>query len=414
MEMSQIESSLSTLSLNADNKKIIKANQKEINNFSIIAQQEQQVAFEKNVLHNKHIAIKNEVFQSHQRTITLLFSHNLFVWKEQNNKLFCRLKLFAEKQKGTKEEIGDIIFNITGYHVNLYNYADDVLVANDYCLIISLLPIVRKDVFNPWNGNEFTSIANNLYDRNTFEYTELLQKRLVPSRINQLEQEINNLRTQLHYSQTYYQQILNQIINKEDELQWCRDSIIVEEESIIEELLKLIFCNVNEFDFFIFWLSNFFWTLNKSNIAVVLIGDSETTDILVDYIIKPIFARNTKYISTITSDLLSKESDNDKLLTDKILYHVNNLGSKTDVKRVSKLLRNIVKPNYITPAQAWDSDEPYIYGELLVTSEKETPYSYLKNIFSSCTVLRVKNMDSILSNLNMDCLVSPRYGILIS
>ena len=59
--------------------------------------------------------------------------------------------------------------------------------------------------------------------------------------------------------------------------------------SFIEEFLKLIFQNENEFYYFFNWLTNFFQNLRKSNIVTVLIGDSETTDFLVDSIIKPIF-----------------------------------------------------------------------------------------------------------------------------
>lgn len=258
------------------------------------------------------------------------------------------------------------------------------------------MPTVRKNIFCPFSNNELLFICNNLYDKNTFEYTKLLEKRLVPLRINQLEKEINPIRIQ-----PYYFQISNQIINKEHELQYLRNSLVAKDESFIEKLLKLIFQNNDEFYFFISWLSNYFWTLNKSNIALVLIGDSETTDILVDYIIKPIFVKNKKYFSTINNETL-KNSDDEKLLADKIFYHFDNLSGKTDSRRISKLLRNIVKPNYITPSQAWDNDEPYIYGEVLVTSEKENPYSYLKKIFTSCSVLRVKSMDTILDSLNIE------------
>jgi hypothetical protein len=377
---------------NNNNKKIIKANEKWLNDLTLISQQQKRIEFEQNFLYHKNIDTKNRIVKNHYRIFNLLVNQDLIIWKDQNNRLYHRQKAFEKEQKITKNEIADI----TGFYISVYDSTKDVQVIDADYIIISLLPTVRKNIFCPFSNNELLFICNNLYDKNTFEYTKLLEKRLVPLRINQLEKEINPIRIQ-----PYYFQISNQIINKEHELQYLRNSLVAKDESFIEKLLKLIFQNNDEFYFFISWLSNYFWTLNKSNIALVLIGDSETTDILVDYIIKPIFVKNKKYFSTINNETL-KNSDDEKLLADKIFYHFDNLSGKTDSRRISKLLRNIVKPNYITPSQAWDNDEPYIYGEVLVTSEKENPYSYLKKIFTSCSVLRVKSMDTILDSLNIE------------
>lgn len=383
---------------NNNYKKIIRANEKWLGDLALITQQQKRIELEQNFRYQKDIDIKNRIVENHHRTVNLLSNQDLKIWKDQNNKLYYRQKAFEKEQKVSKNEMGDIAY----FHTKIYDSTSDIEVIEANYIIVSLLPTVRKNIFNPFSNNEFIFISNKLYDRNTFEYTELLQKRLVHARINQLQQEIINLESQLHYSHAYYQLTSHQITDKKDELERLRASLIVKEKSFIEEYLRLVFQNEEEFNFFIFWLNNFFWTLNKSNMAVVLIGDSETTDILVEYIIKPIFINNKKHMSTITNDSLLKESNDDKLLEDKIFYHFNNLGAKTDLRRVSKLLRNIVKPNYITPFQARDNDEPYIYGELLVTSEKENPHSYLKNIFGSCSVFRVKSMDTILDKLNME------------
>lgn len=377
---------------NDNNKKIIKANEKWLNDLTLISEQQKRIEFEQNFLYHKNIDTKNRILENHYRTVNLLTNQDLIIWKDQNNRLYYRQKAFEKEQKITKNEIADI----TSFYISVYDSTKDVLVIDADYIIISLLLTVRKNIFCPFSNNEFLFICNSLYDKNTFEYTKLLEKRFVPLRINQLEKEINPIRIQPYYFQTS-----NQIINKEYELQYLGNSLVAKDESFIEKLLKLIFQNNDEFYFFISWLSNFFWTLNKSNIALVLIGDSETTDMLVDYIIKPIFVKNKKYLSTINNETL-KNSDDEKLLADKIFYHFDNLSGKTDSRRISKLLRNIVKPNYTTPSQAWDNDEPYIYGEVLVTSEKENPYSYLKKIFSSCSVLRVKSVDTILDSLNID------------
>lgn len=390
--------SIST-NVNNSNKKIINANEKWLNDLALITQQQKRIESEQKFLYQKDIEIKNRIVENHYRTVNLLEKQGLKIWKDQNNKLYYTQKAFEKEQKISKNEMGDI----ASFHTKVYNSTDDVQVVDADYIIVSLLPTVRKNIFNPFSNNEFIWISNNLYDRNQFEYTNLLDKRFYPLRIDQLQQEINDMKQRLYYPNAYYMQNMykNQISDKEHELQWLKDSLVVKEESFIEKLLQLIFQNEEEFYFFLFWLSNFFWTLNKSNIAVVLIGDSETTDTLVDYIIKPIFIRNKKYLSTINNESL-KNNDDDKLITDKMFYHIDNFTNKTDSRRVSKLLRNIIKPNYIHPTQAWDTDESYIYGELLITSEKENPYSYLKSIFSSCTVLRVKSMDTILDKLDME------------
>ena len=382
---------------NSSNKKTIKANEKLLNDLTLVSQQQKSIESQQNSLYQKDIEIKNRIVENHHRTINLLANQDLNIWKDQNNKLYYSQKSFEKEQKITKNEIADI----TVFHICIYDSANDVQVVDADYIIVSLLPTVRKNIFNPFYNNEFMHIGNNLFDRNTFEYTELLEKRLVYARINQLEQEISNLGTQLPYYQASYQQASNEIAKKENELENLRNSLVIKDESFIEDLLKLVFQNEDEFYFFMSWLSNFFWTLNKSNLAVVLIGDSETTDILVEYIIKPIFVRNKKYFSVIDNETL-KLNDDDKLLSDKVFYHINNLASKTDTRRVSKLLRNIVKPNNITPNEAWNNDEPYIYGELLVTVAKESPCSYLKDVLSSCSVLRVRDIESILNKLDMD------------
>lgn len=52
------------------------------------------------------------------------------------------------------------------------------------------------------------------------------------ARINQLQQEIINLESQLHYSHAYYQLTSHQITDKKDELERLRASLIVKEKSL--------------------------------------------------------------------------------------------------------------------------------------------------------------------------------------
>lgn len=385
---------------NIDNnyRKLIIANDRRIDNYAILEQQRRRLESEERFLYQNNIDRKDKIIDNHATTMNMLINKDLVIWKDSNNKLYYRPKAFEEKQKVTKSDICDIIKDILGFYVNIYDNVESVTVIDANYLIISLLPIVKKEIFNPFSANEFTFITNNMYYKNTFEYTELLKKRFSLDYINQLENSIKNLESR----STYYNNLYNEINEKKEELRTINNSLRVKDYSFIFNFLKLIFQNENEFYYFFNWLTNFFQNLRKSDIVTVLIGDSETTDFLIDSIIKPIFIKKKKYISVITNDILKDEKDFDKFLENKVIYHINNLNDKTDIKQVDKIIKEIIKPNYSTPNEAWDNDESFIYGELLVTSSKDSPYLYLKNVLSCCTILRIKDMETVLNTLNID------------
>lgn len=385
---------------NIDNnyRKLIIANDRRIDNYAILEQQRRRLESEERFLYQNNIDRKDKIIDNHATTMNMLINKDLVIWKDSNNKLYYRPKAFEEKQKVTKSDICDIIKDILGFYVNIYDNVESVTVIDANYLIISLLPIVKKEIFNPFSANEFTFITNNMYYKNTFEYTELLKKRFSLDYINQLENSIKNLESR----STYYNNLYNKINEKKEELRTINNSLRVKDYSFIFNFLKLIFQNENEFYYFFNWLTNFFQNLRKSDIVTVLIGDSETTDFLIDSIIKPIFIKKKKYISVITNDILKDEKDFDKFLENKVIYHINNLNDKTDIKQVDKIIKEIIKPNYSTHDEAWDNDESFIYGELLVTSSKDSPYLYLKNVLSCCTILRIKDMETVLNTLNID------------
>lgn len=340
---------------------LIKSNDKSINNFNTLYNQNYQLSYVKQNLYQNIVNDMDRKITAHNLTIMLLQSRGLNVWKDQNNKLWHNRKSFGEKQKITITDLKDICREILGFYINIYANSDEVLVIDANYLIISLLKTVRKDVFNPFSNLEFIPIGNNLCDRNTFQYTKYLHKRQEP-----------------------------------------RIKYISYEKSFIEKLIDEMFIVQEHSQFMTSWYSKYMNDPVKSNIAVILIGDSETTDILVNNIFRPIFAKRKEYICVINDELLSKESNDENLLNNKILYHIDNLGSKADKRRVKKLVRTITKPNFITPFDAWDSDELYIHGNLLITSNKDTPYPYIQDIFSQCVVFRVKDLKTIERKLNID------------
>lgn len=341
-------------------KKMIKLNEKTINSFNTMQQQNQHISFHQHNLHQQLVNNKDRKFIAHYNTMGILESQGFKIWKDLNTKLWYSIKSYEVKQKVSSTEISDIIKNDFNLHVEIYNNTDEVIIIDSNYLIIALLPTVRKDSFIPFSNSEFPLISKSLRDRNTFEYTEFLHKRFW--------QSVNSFKGI----------------------------------SFIEILIESIFTKNDYSNFFINWNASFFKTLAKSNAVIVLIGDKETTNFLVNSIIRPIFAKKKKYISVIDDNVLTKESDDEKILKDKIFYHIDNISSKSDKRRIKKLVRDILKPNLITLDEALNNDEIFISGNLLITSSKDSPYEYLKDIYSNCAVFRVKNMEDVLNALNIN------------
>ena len=165
---------------NIDNnyRKLIIANDRRIDNYAILEQQRRRLESEERFLYQNNIDRKDKIIDNHTTTMNMLINKDLVIWKDSNNKLYYRPKAFEEKQKVTKSDICDIIKDILGFYVNIYDNVESVTVIDANYLIISLLPIVKKEIFNPFSANEFTFITNNMYYKNTFEYTELLKKKI--------------------------------------------------------------------------------------------------------------------------------------------------------------------------------------------------------------------------------------------
>lgn len=190
---------------NIHNKKIIKSNEKRLDDIYLIKEQQRKIDQQQNFLYQKNLDRKDKIIQNHYRTIRLLENQDLKIWKDQNNKLFYRPKVFEKEQKISKTDLEDITNNL---YTKVYDTTEDVQVIDAKYIIISLLPTLRKDIFNPFTDNEFIFISNNLHDRNKFEYTKLLEKRLYPTYLDQLQDEIDDIKQKLYYSNSYFLQDL--------------------------------------------------------------------------------------------------------------------------------------------------------------------------------------------------------------
>ena len=298
----------------------------------------------------------------HTNAIRYLREKNIEIWKSENgNSIYYRLDSYGTRIKCTSDE--DILKLFNRYQIKVYEKIEDVVIDDFPILVKNLIQSIRDDVFYPLRNREFFSIENVEY-RNLFKSTIYTPFRYY-SRLNDTNLEpIKNATIE-----TFIEYLV------ED-----NDSLII----LIQVLI------------------NFHKEKLKSNYAFVLIGDENSTNILMDEIIKPLFASKDEYFSTIDDELLEKKSDA-KIIEDKIFYHVKNLSeSNLRSKRVSKLIFDIIRPNKITPENAILNNESYVWGELFITSSKNNPYPALEDIYSKCIVIKVKNLKIILKKMNID------------
>lgn len=151
-----------------------------------------------------------------------------------------------------------------------------------------------------------------------------------------------------------------------------------------------------------YWLSFYFKSLIKSSDALILIGDKEVTEnILVDKIIKPLFAQKNKYFVKINDKEL-EEKTIENILAEKIFYHVTEITKKKNVKVTSEIVKKVLVHQNQNYLKVLEEGDIYTFRQLIVTAEKENPYPFLKDIYSRCIVFGVNNLNYILNELTID------------
>ena len=276
---------------------------------------------------------------------------------ESGNSIYYQLDSYGNKIKCSSDE--DILKLFNRNQIKVYEKIEDVIIDDIPILVKNLISTIRDDVFYPLRNREFFSIENVEY-RNLFKSTIYTPYRYYSPKLEPIENAT---------IQTFIEHLAEDI-----------DSLII--------LVQV--------------LANFHNEKFKSNYAFVLIGDENSTNILIDEIIKPLFASKDEYFSTIDDEILEKKSDT-KIIENKIFYHVKNLSeANLKSKRVSKLIFDIVRPNKINHEDAILNNENYVWGELFITSSKNNPYPALEDIYSKCIVIKVKNLKTILKKMNKD------------
>lgn len=310
---------------------------------------------------------KSTFFQNvnffHSSSMSNLNFRGIYIWRnESGNSIYYRLDCHGNKIKCNNDE--EILKLFFPYYIKIYEKIEDVIIDQYPVLVKNLIPTIRDEVFYPLNNIEVFSIQNIQY-RNLFKQT---------------------IYTPLH---------INIPIQNTIKIEPIRNSTI-------ETFIKYLVEDNDSNEILMKVLINFHKNKFKSNYAFVLIGDENSTDILMDEIVKPLFASKDEYFSTIDDETLEKKSDT-KIVENKIFYHVKDLSeSNLKSKRVNKLILDIVRPNKTNPVDAILNNESYVWGELFITSSKNNPYPALEDIYSKCIVIKVKNLKTILKKMNID------------
>jgi len=398
---------------------------REVNLLKKIQQNQQEAHHRKvQILKENHqsyindIQYKNSIIQSHNDSLMYANRRGIQFWKSHtDSNIYYRINRYSKRKKLNSP---DELYSVLDVHVHIYDTLDKVQVfdlGTDVLLFVSeWFSKIQGDIFDPLNDLEWLKY-NHLDYKNTFQYTSYLQKRSIPQQIEQIRININqqpmhnlnqiNPYTQPQQPQLYciYPSVSNITLFPMDwgvQMQNLEAQLTTQESSI-KNFIQLFSKDDELFYYIMHWLARFFQTFNKYSMALVLIGESETTDIFINKIIKPIFAYRDEYLCTINDDMLKKKQE--VILKDRIFYHLDtdNLSNDvTTVKNTSQLLRKIIQTNATPFYQLLDNNTSYIWGELIVTSSKDSPSPYLKDIYSRCSVFKVKSIDSILKNANID------------
>jgi len=301
--------------------------------------------------------------------IEIINSINYHVWKDDNNNLYYKT-FDGEKVSGTKEYISNRISQDIGKDTLII---DDIYSTKNYItktgkygysykyLLLNLIPY---KVFNPFtNLQTYYNISLQEHFTNLFRYSEYLEPRLSYKE----HYAYINANSQNNYSESFINKFIFNLVTNED-----------------------------DYNTIINWLSGFFKTLIKSDIALVLVGDKEVSqEIFLDQIIKPIFGND--FCITITAKMI-KEQPIHQIIEDNIFYHIDTLPNFTAIsKQTQKLLNEIVTKNIATKEDT-DQSDTRIFGQTLITS-KNLNHHLIESIEDNCKVIEINDFKTIIEEL---------------
>jgi len=300
--------------------------------------------------------------------IEIMSNINHHLWKDDNNNFYYKT-FNADIISGTKEYISNIISQDIQKNILIINNIDSINNSNQQIntytyLLVNLIPY---HIFNPFvNLEAYCDLRLNKHFVNIFRYSDYLKPRLSH------KEHLNYMKT--NSSENY-------------------------SNSFIKKFIFHLVTNKDDYNTIINWLSGFFKTLIKSDIAINLVGDKEASqEIFIDEIIKPIFG--TDFCTTITAKMI-KEQSNGQIIKDKIFYHIGTLPYFTArSKKTKQLLSDIVTKNTIPQEITTDTKQNnvHIFGQTLITSNKANT-KLIEKIKNNCKIIEINDLATIIEKL---------------
>jgi hypothetical protein len=349
-----------------------------LENMNTIKQQNEIIKVQNEINYLKNELYLQNIKNMHNETMRYINSLGIYIWTNYSiSQIYYRINAFSKKEK---IKTHDDLYVLVKTNIRVYDNMEKVKMCDNTLLLVkNLLLRCKDDLFFPDSSKEFININQYMY-KNTFQYSSFLYKRVSEKQIFQSTQKVLPP--------------LEELVPIDKELSDASNSYIF-------DFLNLMIPNENEVIYIFKWLSLFFQTMKKTETALVLIGDIEVSNILIEQIIRPIFAYKKEYFGRIDDSTLKKP--NEIIIKDKIFYHIGELSRENCMnKNTSRLVIDILKRNQYSHIHAIENNEIYSLGQLIVTAEKETPYPFLKDSYSQCRVFRISHIDTILKKLDVD------------
>ncbi len=355
------------------------------------------------------------IYRLQREALSFFNASGTCLWQNnKRNKICFRVNIDEDIQEGSKKTISTLLSKIYGRKIKIVDDISDIetdpLIDNTTYLFTNNLDILHDDRFTPYISSEFFQIRNIWY-RNLFTYTHYLRKRLllITNIDNPFDRAYSSVFEQWGNVKKYKisnSNILETMSNFE--LQFNRPDIeftepifkifdrnrneLEEQKNTIKNFIyHMVNEDSNQYNYLLNWLSIFFQTLNKSKTTLVFIDeDNDISELFWNKIILPIFG--SKFCSFVNNKKL-EILDIEELIRDKIFINFSNFSSKYNNK-ISKTIEKLLTEDYFD-----DDKKTQIFAQTLITSN--SPYEFIKNSYSKCTVIKVNTLDNILSKLNL-------------
>lgn len=361
----------------------------------------------------------NDIYNMQNQLLGILNASGTCLWQNnKRNKICYRVNINEEIQEGSKKTISTLLSKVYSRRIKIVDDIDDIkvdpIIDNITYIFTSNIDILHDERFNPYTDLEFFQVTNTWY-RNLFSYSPYLLKRLkrITNSYNPFDIAYSSVFTEYNGSSSYKVNNLGILESSSLESKFTHNQLtfshpsfkifdrfkseLEERKSTIKNFIFVLANeNIHKYNYIMNWLAYFFQNLNKSKVALVLLGDEEVIeDIFWNKIVLPTFG--SKFCTKIDDETLSERLDIE-LIENKIFVNFSGFSTKYN-KRMEKLLEKVLLDSFLD-----QNDETQIYTQALVTSN--SPYELVKNAYSKCTVIEVNNLKNIKQKLDIPDLIS--------